>query len=110
MVTSSGIAFSVISSRMKSKSVWLADGKPTSISLKPIRICRSNIRRLRAGLIGSIKAWLPSRRSTAPHCGARVITLSGQVRSGSSIFSTSSVKERYRCTGIELFFWVFHAG
>ena len=33
MVTSSGIAPSVMISRTKSKSVWLADGKPTSISL-----------------------------------------------------------------------------
>lgn len=33
MVTSSGIALSSMISRTKSKSVWLADGKPTSISL-----------------------------------------------------------------------------
>ena len=43
------------------------------------------MRRLRAGLIGSISAWLPSRRSTAHHIGARSMTLSGQVRSGSVI-------------------------
>ena len=47
------------------------------------------MRRLRAGDIGSISAWLPSRRSTAHHCGARVITLSGQVRSGSETGSMS---------------------
>ena len=33
----------------------------------------------------SIKAWLPSRRSTAHHCGARVMVVVGQVRSGRSI-------------------------
>ena len=48
------------------------------------------MRRLRAGLIGSISAWLPSRRSTAHHSGALVATLSGQVRSGTDTFSTSS--------------------
>ena len=46
-----------------------------------MRTSRSNMRRLRAGLIGSISAWLPSRRSTAHHIGARSTTLSGQVRS-----------------------------
>lgn len=59
------------------------------------------MRRLRAGLIGSISAWLPSRRSTAHHSGARSMTLSGQVRSGSRIGSTSSANGRYRLTGIE---------
>ena len=42
--------------------------------------------RLRAGLIGSISAWLPSRRSVDSHRGAAVMVLPGQVRSG-------------RCTG-----------
>src|ERR1051326_4768822 len=46
---------------------------------------RSNIFSLRAGDIGSISAWLPSRRSTAHQRGAWVVTLSGQVRSGRSI-------------------------
>ena len=48
------------------------------------------MRRLRAGDIGSISAWLPSRRSTAHHSGAVVMLLSGQVRSGTEIGSTSS--------------------
>ena len=48
------------------------------------------MRRLRAGVIGSIRAWLPSRRSTAHHCGALVMTVSGQVRSGRDTGSTSS--------------------
>jgi hypothetical protein len=66
---------------MKSKSGWLAAGKPTSISLNPICTTASNMRRLRVGSIGSISAWLPSRRSTEHHSGALSITLSGQVRS-----------------------------
>ena len=68
------------------------------------------MRRLRAGLIGSISAWLPSRRSTAHHIGARSMTLSGQVRSATAMVSTSSAKLRYRLTGIDEPRWVFHAG
>ena len=48
------------------------------------------MRRLRAGLMGSIRAWLPSRRSTAHHSGAFVIRVSGQVRSGRDTGSTRS--------------------
>jgi hypothetical protein len=40
---------------------------------------------LRAGLIGSISAWLPSRRSVDSQRGALVIDLVGQVRSGRSM-------------------------
>ena len=56
---------------MKSKSAFDADGKPTSISLKPISTSSLNRRRLRSPSIGLISAWLPSRRSTETHCGAR---------------------------------------
>src|SRR3546814_154325 len=56
MVTSSGILFCSISSRTKSKSVCEAEGKPTSISLKPISTSSSNMRRLRAPFIGSTRA------------------------------------------------------
>ncbi len=84
MVTSSGTRSSSTSWRTKSKSVWLAEGKPTSISLKPICTSVWNMRSLRAGSIGSMSAWLPSRRSTAHHRGAAVSLRSGQVRSGSS--------------------------
>src|SRR5450756_1666224 len=49
----------------------------------------SNIRSLRSGFIGSIRAWLPSRRSTAHHRGAWVIRRVGQVRSGSSMANWS---------------------
>src|SRR5919205_593366 len=75
-----------------------------------MRTSRSNMRRLRAGLIGSISAWLPSRRSTAHHIGARSTTLSGQVRSASVTDSTSSAKGRYRLTGIDVVRCVFQAG
>src|ERR1700751_2981940 len=71
---------------------------------------RSNMRRLRAGLIGSISAWLPSRRSTAHHRGARVITRSGQVRSATRMGSTSSANGRYRLTGIDAPPCGFHVG
>jgi hypothetical protein len=39
---------------------------------------------LRAGVIGSISAWLPSRRSVESQRGAFVIFFVGQVRSGTS--------------------------
>src|SRR3954447_15316108 len=68
------------------------------------------MRRLRAGLIGSIRAWLPSRRSTAHHIGAWSTTRSGQVRSASVTGSTSSANVRYRLTGIDVVRWVFQAG
>ena len=95
MTTSSGMRLRSISSRTKSKSVCDAAGKPTSISLKPVRTSRSNMRRLRAASIGSISAWLPSRRSTLHHSGGAVITLSGQVRALRSIGANG----RYFCVG-----------
>ena len=68
------------------------------------------MRRLRAGLIGSISAWLPSRRSTAHHSGALVMTRSGQLRSASRMGSTSSANGRYRLTGIDEPRWGFQLG
>ena len=59
-----------ISRRTKSNSVCDAEGKPTSISLKPIFTSISNMRSLRSLSIGSISAWLPSRRSTLHQTGA----------------------------------------
>src|SRR4029079_7346214 len=85
MVTSSGIIFFSISSRTKSKSVSDAAGKPTSISLKPIWQSSLNIRVLRSESIGSISAWLPSRRSTAHQIGGLVMTLDGHCRAGRSM-------------------------
>ena len=81
MVTSCGIIFFSISSRTKSKSVSDAAGKPTSISLKPMSQSSLNIRVLRSESIGSISAWLPSRRSTAHQIGGLVMTLLGHCRS-----------------------------
>ena len=81
MRTSSGIASSSMIWRTKSKSGWLAAGKPTSISLNPSFTSRSNIRRLRSGVIGSMSAWLPSRRSVLSQRGAFVSRWSGHVRS-----------------------------
>ena len=69
MVTSSGIASLSIRWRTKSKSVCDAEGKATSISLKPIATSVSNMRRLRSPFIGSISAWLPSRRSELHQIG-----------------------------------------
>ena len=68
------------------------------------------MRRLRSGLIGSIRAWLPSRRSTAHHMGAVSTILSGHVRSARVTGSTSSANGRYRLTGIDVPRWVFHTG
>ena len=43
------------------------------------------MRRLRSGPIGSISAWLPSRRSTLHQIGALSMTRVGHCRSGRSI-------------------------
>ncbi len=82
MVTSSGISPSSMIWRWKSKSVWEAEGNPTSISLKPMSTRVLNSFSLRSGSMGSTRAWLPSRRSTLAQRGARVRSRSGQVRSG----------------------------
>ena len=84
MVTSSGTCPPVMSCRTKSKSVWEADGNPISISLYPRATSSSNIRILRFGVIGSIRAWLPSRRSVDSQRGALVMRLAGHVRSGTT--------------------------
>ena len=73
-------------------------GKPTSISLKPIFTSASNMRRFRSGSMGSMRAWLPSRRSTEHQRGAFVSFLSGQVRSRSS----SGTNGRYLSNGMRL--------
>src|SRR3712207_6581353 len=66
-----------------------------------MRTSSSNIRRLRSGVMGSISAWLPSRRSTAHQRGATVVTFSGQVRSG----RPTGVKGAYRWIGISEGCW-----
>src|SRR6266436_4862539 len=98
MVTSSGMRSSSMSRRRKSESVFDADGKPTSISLNPICTRVSNIFSCRAGSIGSMRAWLPSRRSTEHQRGARSIWRLGHSRSASR--SPSGRKGTYLSKGI----------
>ena len=57
--------------------------------------------RLRAGDIGSISAWLPSRRSVDSQRGAFVMTLPGHVRSGRS----TGLNGAYRWHGMPLGCW-----
>src|SRR5699024_405341 len=59
--------------------------------------------RLRAGSIGSIRAWLPSRRSVDSHRGAVVICLVGQVRAAIRVemsVGIASWEETYLETGM----------
>ncbi len=81
IATSSGILPPSMMERTKSKSVCEAEGNATSISLKPMPTSRSNIRFLRSTPIGSISAWLPSRRSTEHQIGAFQMTFEGHCRS-----------------------------
>ena len=57
--------------------------------------------RLRVGDIGSISAWLPSRRSVDSQRGALVIILFGHVRSGRS----TGLNGAYRWHGMPLGCW-----
>ena len=81
MSTPSGMWPPSMSSRRKSNSTCEAEGKPTSISLKPTSTSSRNISSFSSRFIGWMRAWLPSRRSTLHHTGARSMTRSGQVRS-----------------------------
>jgi hypothetical protein len=54
------------------------------------------MRILRVGSIGSMSAWLPSRRSTEHHSGAFSMTTSGHVRS----WRTIGTEARYLSNGI----------
>ncbi len=87
IVVPSGTSPSSITSRVKSKSVFEAEGKPTSISGMRSASRRSKKRRLRAESIGLTSAWFPSRRSVEHQMGARSTTRSGHVRSGRSTVS-----------------------
>jgi hypothetical protein len=62
--------------------------------------------RLRSGLIGSMSAWLPSRRSTAHQRGAVVMRFVGQVRSGRST-AICSWYGRYLWIGMAEAAWLF---
>jgi hypothetical protein len=57
--------------------------------------------RLRVGDIGSISAWLPSRRSVESQRGAFVMTLVGHVLSGRS----TGLNGVYRWHGMPLGCW-----
>ena len=70
--------------RTKSKSVCDAAGKPTSISLKPMRTSSKKSFILRSPFMGSNSAWLPSRRSVESQRGARVMLRLGHWRSGNA--------------------------
>src|SRR5208282_5925082 len=72
-----------MSRRLNANSVFDAEGKPTSISLKPhfTRVWKSSSFWLT--FMGTASAWLPSRKSTLHQRGARVRTRSGHCRSGS---------------------------
>ena len=83
MVTSSGMWPPSINWRTKSKSVCEADGKATSISLKPMSQSVRNMRILRSAFIGSNSAWLPSRRSVLIQTGGAVMVRLGHWRSAS---------------------------
>ena len=84
-VTSSGIRPSSIRWRTISKSVVEAEGKPTSISLNPMRTSSRNRRNLRSRFIGSNSAWLPSRRSVESQTGGWVSVREGHCRSARSM-------------------------
>ncbi len=84
MVTSSGMRSSSMRRRTKSKSVCEAAGKPTSISLKPMRTSSKKSFILRSPFMGSNSAWLPSRRSVESQRGARVMLRLGHWRSGNA--------------------------
>ncbi len=80
--TSSGIRFWSMSLRTKSKSICDAAGKPTSISLNPMRTSSLNSISLRSAFMGSNSDWLPSRRSVDNQMGAWVMLRDGHWRSG----------------------------
>src|ERR1044071_61122 len=80
--TSSGARSSSISVRLKSNSVFDADGNPTSISLKPHLTSVWKSSSFWLTFIGTANAWLPSRRSTLHQIGAFVSVRLGHCRSG----------------------------
>ena len=68
-VTSFGIMSRSINARMKLYSVSEAAGNPTSISLNPMSTSIRKNSSFSSSPIGSISAWLPSRRSTLHQMG-----------------------------------------
>src|SRR5438046_9214017 len=67
--------------RLKVNSVLEAEGKPTSISLKPHRTKVWKSSSFWLTFIGTARAWLPSRKSTLHQMGARVTVRFGHWRS-----------------------------
>jgi hypothetical protein len=63
-------------------SVFEAEGKPASISLKPHLTSVWNNSSFWLTFMGTASAWLPSRRSTLHQRGAWVRTRFGHCRSG----------------------------
>ena len=100
IVTSSGIRSSSMSWRMKSKSGWRRR-READLDLLEAHVEQDvpNMRRLRSGSIGSMSAWLPSRRSTQHHSG-RLVDASGRARCGPC--SCSGRNGRYLPYGIGL--------
>src|SRR5690606_33720362 len=94
--TPSGMRSPSIRLRTKLNSVLEADGKPTSISLKPAFTSMSKKRCFFAPSIGSISAWFPSRRSVESQRGGLVILREGHCRSGRSMVG----KGRYLVSGL----------
>ncbi len=80
--TSAGARCSSISRRLKVNSVFDAEGNPTSISLNPQFTSAWNSSSFWLTFMGTASAWLPSRRSTLHHIGARVNVRLGHCRSG----------------------------
>jgi len=104
---------SVMISRTKSKSVWLADREADlDLLVAPCAPTGRTCGGLRArGSIGSINAWLPSRRSTAHHSGALVDDAIGP----GTVGQPDRLDPRRRMdgsglTGIDDPRWVFHGG
>src|SRR5271170_8452116 len=73
-----------MSKRLKLNSVFDADGKPTSISLKPVFTSVWNNSNFCDTFIGTASAWLPSRKSTLHQRGACVSVREGHWRSGNA--------------------------
>ena len=71
MVTSSGIKFCSMSARQKAYSVSEAAGNPTSISLNPTLHRKAKNSSFSSRDMGTMRDWLPSRKSTLHQTGAR---------------------------------------
>src|SRR5258706_181803 len=71
-----------MSRRLNVNSVFEAEGKPTSISLKPHLTSVWNISSFWLTFMGTARAWFPSRRSTLHQIGAFLRTRFGHRRFG----------------------------